>query len=124
MNLTNSKLEIHRELHQLRMIAGEKTEYNLCLQVIPNVGQTLDDVLIAWETVLHENIAFATLNKVELLKKLEILSNSTAHYRERTYGYSTRGITDTLKQKIMDKMSNSVTHEMRERAERIAKFVW
>jgi hypothetical protein len=79
--------------------------------------------LASWKSAILQHIDFASRNEIILRKKLDIIENSVTANRAKYYGYTARGMVESMKAKIVNKMSDGMTHEMRASMERAIIFV-
>ena len=124
--LANSKLETDLKKYQIVITLQEEV---LILQSLTNFPNLMNECILEWELKLNENIKFATANERSILKKLELLNNSTAHFRETKFSFMKKhDVVDQLKQKMLDKvigkMSDALLHEFQAAVEKMLAFIF
>lgn len=70
-----------------------------------------------------DHIAYASKYEFVIRKKLEAISNRVATNRLGFYGYTTTGMIQNVKKKLMQKVKDEAAHELRARLERAIIFV-
>lgn len=76
-----------------------------------------------WKWALKDHIAYASKYEFVIRKKLEAISNRVATNRLGFYGYTTTGMIQNVKKKLMQKVKDEAAHELRARLERAIIFV-
>ena len=71
----------------------------------------------------QDHIAYANRYESVIRKKLEAISNRVATNRLGFYGYTTTGMIQNVKKKLMQKVKDKSAHELRARLERAIIFV-